>query len=127
MAAILNSRGFRGGFRGRSTIAGISREPYHPLYPKVRMAFNWAQKRRKLAGFSPDPWPMSFDLPVRRDRRLTWNPILEEIKEAWRMYYRFIREGFCPFSVDSQGEPLIPVDSFDPQAGEMIFRVQERG
>ena len=46
------------GFRGQSSIVGISHDPYHPLYPKVQMAFDWAQKRRKLAGFPPDPWPM---------------------------------------------------------------------
>ena len=142
--------------RGRPSkvsIAGISRNSRHPLYSHVKQAFYWAQKRLKLAGFRPDPWPMRFVLPVSppvsptslntpptvrgggrfshlrrlKDRRLTWEPTLGEIKEAWRMYRRFIREGFRPFSVDSQGDPLIPVDSFDPQAGEIMFRVQERG
>ncbi len=114
------------GFRGPPSIAGISHDPYHPLYAKVVVAFAWAQKRRKLAGFSPDPWPMVFELPVRIDRRLVWEPRIEEIKEAWKMYHRFIREGFRPFSVDSQGEPLLPVSSFDPQAGEIMFRAGDQ-
>lgn len=121
MVEMLKSRGTRMG-----TVAGISHDPYHPLYSKVRRAFDWAQKRRKLAGFQPDPWPMRFVLPVLKDRRLTWSPVMEEIKDACRMYRRFIREGFRPFSVDSQGEPTIPVSSFDPQAGELIFRVGDR-
>lgn len=103
------------------SIAAISQTPHNSLYPKVKAAFEWAQERRKLAGFLPDPWPM--DLPIRRrDRRLTWEPILKEIKEAWKMYHRFVREGFRPFSVDSKGDLLVPVTSFDPRAGEIMFR-----
>lgn len=114
------------GFRSNLSIAGISHEPYHPLYAKVQLAFDWAQKRRKLAGFSHDPWPMQFESPVRRDRRLVWKPVMEEIKEAYRMYGRYIREGFRPFSVDSQGDPLIPVSSFNPRAGEIMFRAGDQ-
>lgn len=113
------------GFRGHPSIAGISHDPYHPLHAKVQMAFDWAQKRRKLAGFPPDPWPMRFELP-RRDRRLVWNPEMREIKEAFRMYHRYIREGFRPFSVDSQGAPLVPVSSFNPKAGEIMFRAGDQ-
>lgn len=116
MIAMMKRRGARHG-----TIAGISHDPYHPLHAQVKRAFDWAQKRRKLAGFGPDPWPMKFELPVK-DRRLVWKPVIEEIKEAFKMYRRYIREGFRPFSVDSQGDPLIPVSSFNPRAGEIMFR-----
>ncbi|KKL92319.1 hypothetical protein LCGC14_1885850 [marine sediment metagenome] len=112
------------GFRGWPSIAGVSHDPYHPLYAKVKRAFDWTQERRRKAGFPPDPWPIRFSLPDRsKDRRLTWEPIMGEIREAWKLYHRFVREGFRPFSVDSQGEPLIPVHSFDPHAGEIMFRV----
>lgn len=114
------------GFCGQPSITGISHDPYHPLYAAVKRAFDWAQDRLKLAGFAPDQWPMRFALPPQRDsRRLIWEPIMEEILAAWKMYHRLLREGFRPFSVDSQGDPLLPVDSFDPQAGELMFRVRE--
>lgn len=111
------------GFRGLPSIAAISHEPFHPLYSKVKRAFEFAQQRRSLAGLSPDPWPMSFEVDRhRQDRRLVWEPNMAEIREAWKMYHRFVREGFRPFAVDSQGDPLLPVSSFDPQAGEILFR-----
>lgn len=102
------------------SIAAISRDPNHSLHSNVKIAFEWAQNRRKLAGFPPDPWPMALDLPIRR---LTWEPtIKKEIKEAWKMYHRFVREGFQPFSVNSEGDSLVLTTSFDPRAGEILFR-----
>lgn len=114
------------GFRGHRSIVGISRDAHHSLYHKVRRAFDFAQDRRKKAGFAPDSWPLRFADYVRPDlidRRLTWEPIAEEVKEAWRLYHRFLREGFRPFSVDSEGEPLALMKSFNPRAGEMMFLV----
>lgn len=104
------------------SIASISQDSSHSLHSNVKFAFEWAQNRRTSAGFPPDPWPMVFDLPIRRDRRLTWEPTIREIKEAWKMYHRFVREGFRPFSVNSEGDPLVLVTSFDPRAGEIMFR-----
>jgi len=109
-------------FIGLRSIAGISHDPFHPLYRKVKRAFDYSQTRRKLAGFPPDPWPMRFEAPELKDRRLVWNLVAAEIKDAWKMYHRFVREGFRPFSVDSQGDPLIPVNCFNPKSGELFFR-----
>jgi len=114
------------GFRGHRSIVGISRDVHHPLYYKVRQAYEFAQDRRKRAGFKPDPWPLQFAdyaRPDLIDRRLMWEPVAEEIKEAWRLYHRFLREGYRPFSVDSEGEPLALTKSFNPRAGEMMFLV----
>lgn len=105
----------------RDTIVAVSHDPNHPLYNKVKLAFDYAQKRRQLAGFPADAWPMQYEPPVTT-RRLLWEPVSEDIREAWRLFHRFIREGFKPFSVDSEGNPLLPVTSFEPQCGELFFR-----
>lgn len=116
------------GFRGTTSIVAISRDPFHPLYHKVKRAFDFAQERRKLAGFSLDPWPMVFDVSGSRDcRRLVWEPVVREIKEAWKLYRRFMREGYRPYSVDEQGNALVPVNTFDPHAGELMFQEIQDG
>lgn len=125
-AFLRQNRGRRGRsglpFIGLRSIAGISHDPYHPLYSQVKRAFDYSQARRKLAGFPPDPWPMQFEVAELKDRRLVWNLVGAEIKDAWKMYHRFVREGFRPFSVDSQGDPQELVSCFDPQSGELLFR-----
>lgn len=107
-------------FSGPANIAAISHEPDHPLYCKVKRAFELAIKCRRKVGFDFDVWPMRYD-PPSRDRRLVWEPETEEVRSAWKMYRQFIREGFSPFTVDSQGEPLLPVERFSPSDGELVF------
>lgn len=113
-------------FRGAMTLIRISRDPFHPMYCRVKRAFEFAQERRTLAGFSRDSWPMTFAASshnVSRDRRrLVWEPVIQQIKEAWKMYHRFMREGYRPYSVDDQGNALVPVNTFDPRAGELMFQ-----
>lgn len=108
------------GYQGGRGLALISRDSFHPLYYKVKRAFDFAQERRKLAGFPPDPWPIEIERSHAR-RRLVWEPTSPEIKEAWRLFHRFVREGYHPYSVDRQGNPSTLVSVFDPHAGELVF------
>ena len=70
-------------FRGPMTLVIISRDPFHPMHSRIKRAFEFAQERRTLAGFPRDPWPMTFANVNRDHRRLVWEPVIWEIKEAW--------------------------------------------
>lgn len=128
---------------GMFDVAGISQDPSHQFYQKVKAAFDYANNIRISAGFPSTSWPLPYTppppqpkkptsirfprrhRPPKSSRRLLWNGTVGEIKEAYRLFYRFSREGMIPFSVGANGEPERRLHTFDPRAGEVLFQLQE--
>jgi hypothetical protein len=115
----------------RLDVPRISNQPQHPLYEKMKHAFEWARGMRVKHGFPADPWPIPVSSevyePPTTPRRILWDRELPEIKEAHRLFHRFSREGMIPYSVGSNGEPVRRIHTFDPRAGEILFQVSGDG